>query len=173
MKKVLLEWEGPFTFKEMILDKKIKEKYATSGLYIWIYADNKKSEILYVGKASGKPNLIERQIQHYMSYLGGLYYIPKEYTNKNQDWIFDSKSEIVQKIITHLDRFCEIVKGGFNFVNDKKIMIYFCKQDSANIRKIERQLLYNLKPKLTKMGTKTKPKDEIEIIHKGLLLKNN
>ncbi|MFX0141786.1 MAG: hypothetical protein ACFFDN_49570 [Candidatus Hodarchaeota archaeon] len=171
MREIILNWEGPYNFKELICSNKLKNKYSCSGIYIWLFINEEKSEVLYIGKTTGSPTLFERQIQHYMFYIGGLYKIPKEYRNIKKEWNFDIKLNEVKDTIINLEKFCNIIRDGFNFANNEKFKIYFCRKDSSEVASIERQLLYDFKPKLTKWGTVTLPKDEIKILNKNLPLK--
>lgn len=85
-----LPWEGPFNFCTLLTDQKIKERFAKPGIYLWIVDQPGGTKIIYIGKASGKPNLVKRQIEQYRSYISGASGIPawalKSKTRWKADW---------------------------------------------------------------------------------------
>ena len=64
----------------------MRERYGqfrSAGVYVHLRKRPDRSpEYLYVGRASGSPDLLVRQVRHYVGSLGLLYYIEPKLTNK-------------------------------------------------------------------------------------------
>src|SRR5690242_18255150 len=112
MTDILLEWSQPFSFKDLILNEQLKADYNKSGVYIWISPKKPSSsemEIAYVGKASGKPSLWARQIQHYKFQISGLYKIPENYFG---DLEWNATDEMVEKYFFDFASYSRIAQKG-------------------------------------------------------------
>jgi hypothetical protein len=166
MREIELIWDGPFTFHDLLKNENNRKKYSCSGVYLWKEVSDGKTVIAYVGKASGSPDLYQRQFQHYVSQIGGHYVIPTAYRSKKEkDWSCDRNNPEVLDIIFDKEKFIEIVSDGFSYINHLEIFLAPVSSNLVNI--VERNLLFDLKPIRTKWGTKTEPSERIKIEHKG------
>ncbi len=146
----VINWEGPFSFRELISPKRKEEYKGKRGVYLWVEPTTKgekKYRTSYVGKAAGAPCLWERQFQHFKLFRGGLYTIPKEHFDGVRSWRAVAEKEIFD---THFDstRFNEIIEVSFRYL--KTIKIYIAPLGSAisndKLKLIESNLIYALQP---------------------------
>lgn len=161
-----LVWSRPFGFSDFVtIPEKLKD-FMSAGIYLWVEEHPDGEQLSYVGKATGKPDLIQRHQQHYSNYIGGRYTIPARFRSVENDWIpgqYPNNSNIVLDV----ERFVALVREAFEYT--KHIKIYLAPKPGLNgqqLAVIERNLLYDLTPMGTIPGTKSEPKNRIKIIHK-------
>lgn len=161
--RVELNWEGPFSFKELLLTKEYKEKFKCSGVYLWKTPDSNVVE--YVGRASGNPSLWVRQFQHYICLIGGHYHIPAPFTDTGNKWVCNHEnSEALDTLFDEM-KFNKVTAYGFRYA--AAINIYLAKLSFDKVNWVERNLLYDLQPSTTDWGKKTAPDHPIILIHCG------
>lgn len=168
MKTITLLWHGPFSFREILTEQGIKNEYSVPGVYIWTETLPKGSrQISYVGKATKSTTLWRRHLQHYSALIGGIYNIPKEFCSWGSAWVPDKQKRETVEMVLDRERFKEVVDAGFNRAAATEI--YFCRlsENEPGLVKIERQLLYELKPTGTKRGTISPTKNSFSIIHEN------
>lgn len=164
--KISLHWDGPFSFRDILTNDEIEQKFSCSGVYLWVETlPNGVRQTSYIGKATSCTKLWNRHLQHYASLIGGLYNIPKEFCNWGEAWIPDKKMNDVAEIVLDKKRFMNVVEAGFKRAAATEI--YFCRlsDNEANLATVERLLLYEHKPSGTKRGTISDPKRGISITH--------
>lgn len=88
MEKIVLKWEGPFTFKDFLCDRSDQEKYRGSGVYLWLEEPNSEvaCKVAYVGKAKTKTRLYNRIRYHYIHLISAAHAIPKKYVTDQNEW---------------------------------------------------------------------------------------
>lgn len=146
----------------------LEKKYSKEGVYIHTVAfpGNENRELLaYIGKAK---NLYKRQQTHYAFILGGLYRIPKDFRNEGEShWTPEWNKEEYANILRDMSKYMELVKQGYIYAGRRSV--YLCIKDQSwnnnSIRDVERNLLYKEKPYGTKIGTKSCPKNKLDIKH--------
>lgn len=166
MKTIKLYWYGPYSFFELFSTEKYKDKFSHPGVYLWYEINEHNKKLAYVGKASGKPTLYERNFQHYINQIGGQYFIP-EFFRKNSDksWVLDVNDPTCRSSVLNMNIYHSIVIDSFNYICN--ISIYLCILHSNDVNLVERNLLYKLQPLRTKWGTKTEPSEKIKITNSG------
>lgn len=96
--------------------------------------------------------------------IGGLYTIPQEYRQSNEDWVPNWSLPTVAEVILDRKKFQKVIDEGFAY--EAACQVYLAALDSADLSKIvERQLLYDLQPHSTSWGTKSEPHSPIDIVH--------
>lgn len=164
--ELVMDWEGPYKLSEFLSDPYMKEKYHRPGVYLWIEeVPDGKRRLSYIGRASGRPTLWKRHLQHYAFMVGGLYNIPKEFRRSDVAWIPDWTMEETAATPLSLEKFLNIVEEGFRFASACSSFLWPATPD-ANVRLIERNLLYDLKPTGTKVGTMSEPVTRLDIRHR-------
>ncbi|MFH1862521.1 MAG: hypothetical protein ABH878_06865, partial [bacterium] len=94
-----------------------------------------------------------------------------EFRKLGEYWSYGFKESVkkieVIKTIRNEEKFIELVKDAFEFT--KHIEIYLCpiEGNDMNVRLIERNLLFDLKPEGTIPGTKSEPSERCLIVHKN------
>lgn len=161
--EIELKWEGPFSFRDFLLNEDHKKKYQCSGVYLWEVAGEEVPQ--YIGKATGSPSLWLRQFHHYISLIGGLYTVPMQFTNNGADWVCDYNNDEVLGILFNEQKFKEVISYGFRYA--AAIQIYLGKLPASKASVVERNLLYYLKPSTTNWGTQSEPKERVRLIHSG------
>jgi hypothetical protein len=161
MTETVLIWEGPYHFDSILCSEEIYKSFNESGVYLWI-DKNQQNEVYYVGKATGSPSLSARLVQHYMGYIGGRYTMPYHRFD-NRQWSLNIKNKNVLETILSEDKFIDVVSAGFKYV--RQLEIYLSKQPREIVNRLERNLLYYLKPYGTKWGTLTNPEEILNIKH--------
>jgi hypothetical protein len=102
-----------------------------------------------------------------MGYIGGIYSIPAEFRTENIPWSPNIDDPAVIDTILDLKKFQELVCDGFIYIEHLKI--YFACVPAVQVRAIERNLLYALKPVRTTWGTLSPPGETLELTHGGVL----
>jgi len=169
MRQIKLFWKGPYEFHQLINDDSIRKEYQVRGVYIWIlhHKSDEKKELYYVGRASGKPNLWQRQWQHYKNYIGGIYDIPGEFRKSGEYWSNDVNDK-ARNVILDKRKFLELVSEAFDFT--KYLKIFLCplkEEDPQHIKIVERNLLYDLQPTGTTGGKESEPSNRLKISHRN------
>jgi len=164
--EIVMDWEGPYKLSEFFIDPAMKDKYDRPGVYLWIEElPNGKKRLSYIGRATGRPTLWKRHLQHYAFLVGGLYTIPKEFRRSDVAWIPDWTMEETAATLLSLEKFLNIVEEGFRYASACRIYLWPATPD-ANVRLIERNLLYDLKPTSTIWGTISEPVTRLNIRHR-------
>ncbi len=130
-----------------------------------------QNRITYVGKATGSPSLSRRQLQHYMSYIGGCYFIPAAYRNSGRAWSLDVSDTEVIETITDQSSFLPLISDCFRYV--ERIAIFLAINSEENLAPVERNLLFNIKPEDTNWGTQSPPANRITVINRGAISQIN
>lgn len=165
--EIIMEWDGPYKLSDFFMDPVIKQKYDKPGVYLWTEElPDGKRRLSYVGRASGKPSLWKRHQEHYVNFVGGQYTIPTEFRRSGKAWIPDWAIEETASTLLSLDYFVEIIKEGFHYALALNTYLWPATPD-ADVSLIERNLLYDLQPTGTNWGTKSFPKNRINIRHKS------
>lgn len=164
--EIVMDWEGPYKLSEFFIDPAMKDKYDRPGVYLWIEElPNGKKRLSYIGRATGRPTLWKRHLQHYAFLVGGLYTIPKEFRRSYKDWIPDWTKEEAAATILSVEKFLNVVEEGFRYAVACSIYLWPSKPD-VDVRLIERNLLYDLQPTSTIWGTKSEPVTRLNIRHR-------
>lgn len=162
-----LPWFGPFSFRDFIEASERVKDFHVPGVYLWVETGEDGERISYVGKASGRPNLLQRQQDHYTNYIGGRYRIPGSYRSGKPDWEPGQYPQNAE-IILDYERFTELVGEAFQYVQHTTIYLAPLKDWACeDISVAEWNLLYDLKPTDTRRGTLSEPRQRIKIVHKN------
>lgn len=160
---MILDWKDGvplISFLEQDTDR------SSCGVYLWICKGLKKSWIAYIGKASGKPSLTARQKEHVARQLGLQYSIPSEFRKTKLAWIPSTGIDYKETLLDS-HKFLATHEESRNYLS--ALTSYTCplKVDQAQIRKVERTLLWQLQPRGTRVGTRSPPADQLSIVHAG------
>jgi len=86
-----------------------------------------------------------------------------------KSWVSLKKRPSYIETITDIEKFMGIVRAGYKYA--ESIKIYFCTDlptdPPLEVKLLERQLLYKIKPLLTYRGTAAAPQEEYEFDHGG------
>jgi len=161
-----LYWNGPFTCRELLCSEENRKTFSAPGVYLWVDKQRDPSEISYVGKASGRPDLWTRLWDHYCSLIGGRYQLPGSACFDGRAWeMAPDHRDVVEKVFDK-SQFKRLVDDAFGYV--ERLRIFLCKLDNAApLKMIERQLLFELKPTDTKWGTTTPPIAFLKQVHES------
>jgi hypothetical protein len=157
-----LYWEGPFSFKELLLNSTNVKRFAKPGVYLWV--ERMHNRLSYVGRSLS--SLLTRHRQHNANQVGGLYNVPKEYrVFKQEKWVPNHKNQDVLKTLFSIKEFLELIQDAFRYRDD--IEIYLCplNQKKDFLKSLEYNLIYTLQPYDTKPGRLTAPEHKIAITH--------
>ncbi len=165
-----LDWHGPHRFSEFVSNSRLRDQFNTPGVYLWIETSpSGGKQLSYVGRAISR-SLSRRQLEHYANQIGGLYTIPEEFRASEREWMPNwEKPEA--SILLNQGEFIKVVHDGFQYAN--AVEIYLCPMPSEmdikadDIKAVERNLLFDLRPIRTKPGTKTEPKRKLFIQHRN------
>lgn len=175
--EITLKWIGPFKFSELLTLNPKLDALKKPGVYIWTDSVDGPVKLTYVGKAEGNPHLLERQRQYFSRLIGGLSSIPLRFREGETDYVpmgGKSYNKAGLALITNEQTFCDqVVKKAFAY--SKKCLVYCAPVDPESapegvppkdlIKRIERNLLWDLKPIGTKWGAATEPKNPLTIHH--------
>ena len=163
---IKLRWEGPFTCSELLRSTDNKKQFSVPGVYLWTdtrIVENESRDVLtYVGKASGSPTLWYRQADHYFHIISGYYKIPAQYRVCKQPWGLDYNKPESFDVLFDLERYQQLVREAFASASQMRIFLCPCDLD---VKVVERNLLYDLCPTDTTMGTKTEPPQPMAFVH--------
>ena len=165
--EIILTWYGPFSARDLLKENTNIQQFKVPGVYIWIEKLPVKERLSYVGKATGNPNLISRQRNHYANTIGGRATIPKEFRDNDQAWVPNQYSGDTDVLLDYR-KFVGLIYDAFQYV--EKIHIYLAPLPQYSpefLKVIELNLLYDLKPSGTIPGTKTPPKEKVKVQHKN------
>ena len=163
---IILDWLGPFTFTDL-LNEPTPSKLEVPGVYLWIEKRQEWEQISYVGKATGRPGLLARQRKHYSNLIGGRYTIPEHFREGRQRWIPNQYPEDAD-ILSDVEEFILLVRHAFHYGDHIKIFLAPLPHlVSEKLKVVERNLLYDLQPVGTAPGTKTIPKEKLQIQHRN------
>lgn len=162
-----IRWQGPYTFEKLLRtpDLNRKEKFGRPGVYLRIETpENKDPRLAYVGKAIGSPTLYQRQIRHYFNMISGRYMIPKDFRKNGQRWSPSVKADgRTVDVLLDRDRYLELVEEAFTYA--QACLVYFFPAEKEICANLERNLLWQFQPTMTKNGTKSKPVNGIDFVH--------
>lgn len=165
-----LTWEGPYSFVDFLSDASLRKRFDTAGVYLWIvnHPENKR-RITYIGKASGKPDLAKRQVDHFRYYISGAYFIPdwarKSKTPWNADWVNNPE---ITETLTHKDKLCSFVDETFAYVSLFQIYLATVSgNDVLILPSIEKSLIYEVQPVENMRGKLKKPNQQVQTRHLG------
>ena len=160
---MILNWEGPIK-AESYLDKSNPDDRC--GVYLWICRSKDDEWIEYVGKATGSPSLGRRQQEHIANILGLRATIPADFRDSKKKWVPNQYPNNKADLID-LDKHMELLNEAKSYMNSISIYVAAIPIELLqHLKQIERNLLYDLSPRGTINGTKTKPEHPLKITHK-------
>jgi hypothetical protein len=159
---VRLIWEGPYAMRDFLAPT-LRDHFDCAGVYLRIERFSGTERLSYVGKASGTPSLYVRQQQHYAHAIGGLYSIPKDFRADGKLWDPKWGEPDVNDVLLDLTRYQRLVRDAFNWAS--ACTVYLARLPAQQAEDVERQLLYDLRPTMTRRGTKGVPAKRISIVH--------
>jgi hypothetical protein len=138
-----LHWSGPFAFLNLLGAREHYTDLAGPGVYVHLRrASNGAPEYLYVGRASGRPGLMERQVRHYVGSVGLLYYVEPKLTQKGTPPVdFDKAVELLR----NRAKFKERVDRVFEEMDSQ--LVYLAKCTKADAAVAESALIAEWKPR--------------------------
>lgn len=158
--QITLKWIGPYTYKELIQnpDPRLER---IGGVYLRTDMHEDVETLTYVGKS--EKDLLKRQSENYRHFIGGMFSI------RQSDGSFEYKNDL---FTTDETNFFGFLKEAYIYTRTIKTYFAPMKMMELNdvspeklIKKIEDNLLWVLQPTGTKKGTKTEPKDRLDIKH--------
>lgn len=164
--EIELTWDGPYKLSDFMSDGELRKHYDYPGVYLWLEDYGDDSRISYVGRATGKPTLARRQMQHYAYTVSGLYSIPREFRRNRTEWIPDWTKPDVAGVLLDKEKYLELIDDAFRYSSIIDVYL-FRALNGENVHALERILLYSLQPTGTKWGTLTKPNPELKLIHRA------
>jgi hypothetical protein len=168
MERVTLKWHGPYSFRDLIADQELRDRWNVSGVYLWMDPTRGEETICYVGKTKargGAPSLFKRQLQHYTDYIGGAYDIPEKMRSTGIYWRLHLNEPGVAETLTNREKVRELAADGFTYANSLKIFLAEADPESVDI--IEANLIYSLQPVDNVSGKNRRPAHETKIVHKN------
>lgn len=167
---VTLEWHGPYPLSAFPRRSELGIQFNVPGVYLWVedLPNQVGKRLSYVGKASGKPTLYARQLQHYAYTVGGLYMIPREYRDERTKWAVDWKRPECVSVMLDEEQFIRVVRDGFRLA--AATAVYLAPYRDGDLGVLEANLLYALQPTGTDRGTRYPPKTRLEVLHTGATL---
>jgi len=165
--KFVVEWDGPYGLSAFIADPALKERFDKPGVYIWIETlPDGTCRLSYVGRATGRPTLWKRQMQHYASMVGGLYTIPKEFRADGTTWVPDWTKQ--ETACTLLDRakFAAVIDDAFRYAGACQVYLWAV-PPGTDVRIVERNLLYDFQPTGTDWGKGFSPGTRLMLCHRA------
>jgi hypothetical protein len=119
--------------------------------------------VAYVGKASGRPNLVDRHLEHFIASIGCLYRIPAWARRSGLAWeCFPQRPECASVLFSK-ERLLELVAEAFDYITS--VDVYLAPFEGALLSILERNLIWTLKPFDNGSGTRTPPTTLMEIDH--------
>jgi hypothetical protein len=169
MDTITLSWDGPHRFADF-LDEVSFPWAHKAGLYFWVapYESRDIEAVTYVGKASGSPSLLKRQRDHYANYIGGRYVIPGIFRGCGEIWI-PNQYPSVKSIMTDRNAWLELISECIDYV--ASVRIYVCPlpdSDKSTIARLERELIFDMQPKVNSRGKARKPTADLAIRHENM-----
>lgn len=163
MDEISLEWFGPYGFKKLLEEEALRKQFDCSGVYVWTDRVKGTERLYYVGKATGRPTLWRRQMQHYSMSIGGMYFIPEDFRVSRVSWNPDPKLFEVRDVLLGEEKYLELVREAFRYT--QTIEIHLCPIEAKLVADVERNLLHELTPDGTSWGTKSQPLNRLSIRH--------
>ena len=173
--QIELDWTNPYTFRELLSgDPQLRSEWDDkAGVYLHVEQSAELHELLYVGKATGRPSLWTRQVQHYTFLIGGQDCIPSRWRAESRPgWVMGygkrTDPQTTQRTMSTLfdvESFVGVVRDGFRFAAAHRIYLANV-ADSALVRKLEAKLLHQLRPSMTG-SQEVDPHPDLEIVHRG------
>ena len=135
------------------------------GVYLWLDHFRQPEKICNVGRATGSPTLWSRQWAHYCALISGHYLLPEGAGPCGAKWAMDYRSAAVAKVVFDEVKYVELVHLCFSYA--QQIRIHLCPVERDFVKAVERQLLFELQPLDTTWGTKTRPRDALDLSHES------
>ncbi len=170
LSSVDLLWHGPFSFETLLVDQKTRDTFSGKpGVYLWVVNQPTGPRITYIGKASGRPDLIKRHLEHYRGYISGAYFIPAWALKSKTDWNVDPyNNEHVKSILFHRDKLCSFVAEAFDYTAHIQIFLArISPKHQAELHSIEKAMIYQEQPEENQRDKKSKPETEMQLHHRG------
>ncbi len=142
MMPIELNWSGPFAFRDILAARERYAEFAGPGVYVHLRRHSDGScERLYVGRASGSPGLMERQIRHFIGSVGLLYYLEPTLLKKGSS---AEKFEHAIELLRNRTKFKEQVDRAFDELDSQ--LVYLAKCSKADAVAAESALIAEWKP---------------------------
>lgn len=160
---VKLRWEK-MPLLEFIKNKKLQGDLShVSGIYLW-EDQSQDGKPAYIGKATSKTGLWERQLQWYFMQINGQAQIPSKIRRNMEHWEFGTTQGCIDTI-TDKDSFKALVDDAFDYVG--KITVFWAKLDDEDngsiLSDVERRLILDLDPRFNKK--KWQPRHNVDVQH--------
>lgn len=161
-----LRWEAPLSLRELLSDAAVRSKYSTSGLYLMVETLKGRNyqKISYIGKATGRPTIVQRQLQHFVSTVGGQNQIPEWARSCGTRWECALTSPQVIDILFDKTRMLELVGEAYDYILSFQIHIAL-PPANADLHTLERNVIWELRPFDNTAGTKTPPSVRLPLRH--------
>lgn len=158
-----LHWEGPFSIAELLSPPGCRI-YDVPGLYIWVETiDGPHSGMIsYVGKATGRPSLVGRNLQHFTAAIGCLYQIPEWARAGAKRWECRLGQPEVTAVLFTKPKLLALVAQAFDYVTGSRIYVTPFGRD---LEVVERNLIWDLRPLDNTSGTKSAPPSRVRLRH--------
>lgn len=167
MKDIILEWYGPLNILDFINDKTLSDKFQKPGIYLW-NDDVIQNCITYIGKASGKPTLKKRMVEHYLNFVSARYTIPGKYRSSGVEWNLDLNSKVIMESLGQIGKLKGLVEEAYHYATN--IELYLAPTDTnEGLDEIERSLIYHFQPTRNKRHKQKVPNVKLNIEHIGAL----
>jgi hypothetical protein len=165
--QVVVEWDGPYSLSAFIGDTALKERFDKPGVYIWIETlPDGTCRLAYVGRATGRPTLWKRQMQHYAYMVGGLYMIPKEFRADGTAWVPDWTRLETARTLLDRPKFAAVIDDAFRYAAACQVYLWVV-PPGTDVRIVERNLLYDFKPTSTDWGKGSSPGCRLTLCHRS------
>lgn len=171
-----LNWSDLYSFGDLFSDEKLTRDLDSPGVYLWIDPlGDVANEIVYVGRT--RTSLKARLWQHYLYQTCGCYDVPTHPIDSTGYWQPGRPTPTVCHIMSDREKFMKVAAAAWDYANLRlKVSVAKISRDLVTadgrplVDAVERQLLWDLKPKFTKPGTRKAPEQQFEITHKNALL---
>ncbi len=138
--QLVVEWDGPHSLSAFIAEPGLRERFDKPGVYLWIETlPNGTCRLSYVGRATGRPSLWKRQMQHYASMVGGLYTIPKEFRADGKAWVPDWTKPETASTLLDRSKFAAVIEDAFRYAAACQVYLWVV-PSGTDVRIVERNL---------------------------------
>lgn len=181
MNKVTVHWDKPRKMSDVIKDDRELDAWAKPGIYMWLHPHCKEEQkyeakhVAYVGRALGSPDVLTRLREHYVLYLGGRYCVRGEYRDgTDKTYVPNQYSDPdYQELIADEDRYAQLLREARRFANSYMVAaalkfdaeIEYDWDRTELLKRLERQMIYDFKPRENTQGVRTPPTITLELKH--------
>ena len=166
-----LKWTQPIRLSDVPrLDSAAAKELDFVGVYVWTITPPGRPDeeyLAYVGRATRSTGVLKRWRDHFINQVSGRYIIPPAFRGPSipTEWSLNWAEPAVTEHLTSADRFSEVVRQGFAVAAASKMSAARVEVPGVRVQDVERQLLWELRPRDNIWGCNSPPSTSLRFKH--------